>query len=82
MKQVFVIESGDYEQRSVDGVVTSPEAGLRYLQALHPHPFKVTWEGPKPDKEDFVIVGRFEQVQHFSTAHVCVYRLTPYQLQE
>lgn len=35
--KVWVIESGDYEQRVVDGVATSPEAGLEFLRRTHPN---------------------------------------------
>lgn len=36
MPKVWVIESGDYEQRSIDAVCASVESGVAYIKSKYP----------------------------------------------
>ena len=80
MSDVWVIESGEYEQRFVNAVASSPEAALEYLRNLYSHPYVVTWEPLVKDGEDYSITGHFEAETGFSIKHTCVYSLTKYEL--
>jgi hypothetical protein len=80
--QVWVIEEGEYEQRHVFGVATSPQAAERMIRATYPEPYVVTWEDLKQRGEEYVLVGHFSQVPHCSTTHVAEYDITPHTLDE
>lgn len=55
MEQIWIVESGEYEQRYVSFVTTSPEAALVYLQAEHP---QGNWVYMKKVEEDVMRDGK------------------------
>ncbi len=73
--EVWVIESGEYEQRGVNGVAVSVAAAVEWLKALYPPPYVVTWGEPAQDEYYlpkfviFRITGHFEAVQGYSVKH-------------
>ena len=79
---VWLIESGDYEQRSVDGVADSLEAAVAFLKECYPPPYKVRWgELVKVADDEYEIIGHFAPVLHYSRLHNCRFTMTPVQLQ-
>lgn len=73
---VWIIESGDYSQRSVDGVALSPEGAIAFIKGRYPPPYIVEWEEPIPDGDDCSLTGHFAQVPHYSTHHDCTFDIT------
>jgi len=77
----WVIESGDYEQRFVNGVAASAASAVEWLKAKYRHPYLVTWDEPTQTDADVVeITGHFEAVLHYSTKHDCTFRIERYAL--
>ena len=46
---MWVVGSGDYEQRSIDGIYRSPADAEAAIKALYQEPYVVTWEPTKYD---------------------------------
>jgi hypothetical protein len=74
--KVWVIESGEYENRGVDGVAISTDAADRFIRARFPAPYIVTWNRV----DDTTLVGEFEQVLGRSTRHQSTYDFTEYEV--
>lgn len=80
---VWVIESGEYEDRSVDGVAASVEAAVRFIKKRFGDPYIVEWEPLKKcEEEEFALIGHFEDVPNFSIKHRGIYNITRYELAE
>lgn len=82
--KVWVMESGDYEQRMAYGVFSSPEAAQVWLHKTYADPYIVEWGRMEidPDGEHAEIVGRFEHVRHKSTRHTAFFDLTKFTIDE
>ena len=81
INEVWVVESGEYEQRGIELVDISPEACEVAIKSRYGEPYKVRWEPLRRigDGEQ-ELVGYFEAVQHFSTTHTNYFTMTRYPL--
>ena len=83
---VWVIEHGDYEQRSVWAVVDSVETAVRQIMERYDSRYVVQWDTHTkntpihgfPDHEEWTLVGHFEQVPDISTKHSAYFSITKY----
>lgn len=73
---VWVCETGDYEQRYVEGVYASPEDAAACIKAEHLPPYRVTWDDMEVGGDLASLVGHFEAVVGKSTQHTAQYDLT------
>lgn len=74
---VYVMESGEYEQRHVCGVFSSIDAARRDLERTYAPPYRVTWrEESTEDGGRHAFIGEFEGVMGLSTPHTGTYDLT------
>lgn len=83
--KVYVVESGEYSQRSVCGVYISPEVALECTKARYNKPYIVKWSELKPETDSYYwgsFTGEFEAVQGYSTKHVAVFDITEYKLEQ
>ncbi len=86
MMEVWVIESGEYEQRSIDGVAVSVAAAVEFLKQTYGPPYIVTWDEPVqeqiylPNLIIFKITGHFEHVMNYSCRHDCDFEIQRYEL--
>lgn len=73
---VWVMEDGDYEDRTIYGVFSSPATAQEYLERTFDI---VEWE-PVRDLGDerLMITGHFESTRGFSTKHTAHFELTRY----
>lgn len=77
---VWLVESGDYEDRGVDLIAESPEAAVEALKAMFPPPYRVEWSpiGYRLSRsDDCYIVGMFDAVQGHSSAHTRCFEMRP-----
>ena len=79
MIKVWVIETGDYEERHVVGVAATVEAGVSWIKALHGRPHEVRWDDLTGDGP---LVGHFSSVPGFSTEHDAEFAFTAFALLE
>ncbi len=79
---VYVVETGDYEQRGVFLVATSIDAAVQSIKAAYAAPFRVTWDSPTvPDTMGCArLCGHFADVPGYSIAHEAIYDMTPYEV--
>lgn len=78
---VWVMEHGEYEQRSVWNVYSSPQSALTDLRATYGGSYIVRWDDIVFQAEDnATITGHFEHVTGFSTKHTGEYELTRYEI--
>lgn len=80
---VWVIESGNYEQRYVYGVADSIESAVAFLREEYAPPYVVAWDAPYiQDERTAYMRGKFSRVLNYSTEHEAVYTFTRYDLQK
>lgn len=70
---VWVIETVAYDSQVV-GVASSPDKAADLLMQRFAEPYQVRWERIGP----YSLVGRFQEVLHFSTRHDAEFVFTPY----
>jgi hypothetical protein len=75
--KVYVVESGDYEQRGVVLVAASVEAAFAAVKAIYGAPYRVHWQ--QADAE--TLVGDFEAIDGYSTQHTAYYDVTEYEVE-
>lgn len=76
--KVWVVESGDYEQRFVWGVYRSPDAAVASIKATYGPPYIVRWNDVEDCTEDrYCLSGDFEGVVGYSTKHVGCWDIWP-----
>lgn len=79
-ESVWLIESGEYEQRGVFGVAESLEAAIAHVKTEFGPPYIVRWEQPKksdyPEFPMITLTGHFEAVPGYSTEHTADYDIT------
>jgi hypothetical protein len=87
--RVYVIERGEYDQRFVWGVASSPEAAEAAIKERYGPPFVIRWEPLERDVDhsedppiDFgwVLTGHFEMVPGYSTQHTSAWAIEPFEL--
>jgi hypothetical protein len=76
---VYVVETGEYEQRYVVGVADSVESAVDCIKSIYGEPYIVEWgdvtpDGWSPDTWDFS--GTFEFVPGKSIAHKALFSIT------
>lgn len=80
------MESGDYEQRGVDGIWRTLEGVVAGLKEKYGQPpYKVTWDAPvaaEYDPRGWRVRGHFEMVPNYSVGHVQDYDITEWELGE
>lgn len=67
---VWLVESGEYEQRGVDLVGATKASAAAALRRSYGPPYRVEWVDHLDDPERPHMIGRFEDVAGFSTEHV------------
>ena len=77
MDQVWLAQLAEYDVYQVTCAAASPEAAERHIKAMYGPPYVVEWEALASDEDGFQLIGHFTAVQHYSTAHVAVYDITP-----
>ena len=77
--EVWVVESGDYENRGIVLVADSLESAVGAVKTLYEFPYIVRWEDVGEDEvEGGVLVGHFDAVLHYSTKHTAEYEVSRY----
>jgi len=67
----WLIESGDYEQRGVDGIATSYKSAVELITNRYRNPYIVEWSD-----NDGYLLGNFECVPNYSTKHTAQFDIT------
>ncbi len=63
---VWVIESGDYADRSVAGVAANVEAAAQHVKKPYGSPYIVRWDEPvREDDEHWSLTGHFSRVPDY-----------------
>ncbi len=79
---VYIVESGDYEQRGVDLVADSMDAAARAIQRRYSSPpYVVEWKPVLVVDGIGTLVGEFADVPGWSVGHTGVFEITAYELQ-
>lgn len=78
--RVYVVESGDYEQRIIDGIADSIASAVELIKDRYAAPYVVEWGELKPSGSSGCcsVTGKFKAVLNYSTAHTCTFDITPY----
>ena len=81
---VYIVETGDYEQRDIMFVAASPEAAKCEIHATYSSSYIVDWDELKPNPlmgdDCWLLAGRFDEVLGYSTRHTAKYEITPYEV--
>lgn len=83
--KVWIIESGEYEQRHVFGVAVSLERAIQLIKDEHPPPYIVKWDDFEPwpeGPERGFLVGHFTAVPGYATGHTAEYDIQPFEVAE
>ena len=81
--EVWIVESGEYEQRGIVLVAASREAAFEAVKALYGPPYRVKWSIAPEDKYDAeALIGEFEQVTGYSVGHTARFDATPYDVKD
>lgn len=78
MKQIWIVESGEYEQQHIDLVADSPEAAELAIKNRYSDPYIVEWSSLTEDDWGFHITGNFESVPWHSTRHKATFDISAY----
>ena len=73
---VWVVEIGDYEDRHVSAVATSPDAARAHIIARFSPPYRVEWGPLEGDGDSYRLTGAFEAVPGYSIEHAARYDIT------
>ena len=78
---VWVVESGEYEQRSVDLVARTLEDAVKALKEGYAKPYEVTW-GEVVEERGFTLIrAEFDEVLGYSARHNAVFYFSEYDLE-
>ena len=66
IREVWVVESGEYEQRGIDGIFSSKTKAIEGIKAHYQSPYIVAWETAGTG-----LLGHFKEVPNYSTEHSC-----------
>lgn len=72
---VWVIHTGDYEQRDVFGIAVSLDAAVKHVKSRYGNPYVVDWTEPEGGDGFYILRGNFSHVQGYSTQHVGEYEI-------
>lgn len=81
-RKLWIIETGDYEERYVFCVCETPSAGFAHVIATFGSPYVVAWRDIKQTRDDadgfkqFTLTGDFSGVHGFSTQHTANFDAT------
>lgn len=80
---VWIVETGDYEQRGTMAVYSSPEAAEAGIKATFGPPYIVRWEPLERGQQStsgysYHLTGHFEAVNHYSIEHTGHYDIDPW----
>lgn len=91
-RQVWIVETGEYSQRGIAGVYSTPEKAEQGIKDVYSEPYKVAWEPIKDTSwtypidgrtervEQFTLVGHFEAVPGYSAKHRNEFDITAHEL--
>jgi hypothetical protein len=77
---VWLIETGEYEQRYVMAVCESLAAALAHIKQVFSAPYRVQWQEPTTEDGQTTLRGDFEAVLNYSTHHTAVFDISPCEL--
>ena len=78
---VWLIESGEYEQRGVWGVADSVVSAVEFIKQKFPPPHQVSWDEPvQLDDDTWRLTGAFGAVQYYSIEHENTFDITKYEV--
>lgn len=75
MREVWVVEKGEYSDRYVWGIYSSPESAVEHIKAMFGEPYIVTWE-----MDGLSLIGHFEEVNHYSIKHTAVFDIESWEV--
>lgn len=75
MKNVWVVESGDYEARGIDGIYSSVESAVSHIKTRYGHPYVVAWE-----LDELTLIGHFEVVLNYSSQHTSCFDIKKWEV--
>lgn len=78
--KVFVVETGDYEQRYVFGVFSSVAAAIAGIKEKFGSPYAVSWDELVQDEHGMRITAHFKAVNHCSVMHDAEFEITEMEL--
>lgn len=79
--QVWIVETGDYEQRHVAGIYVSLEAAVDGIKETYKPPYRVAWYEVEHGEDCSTLTGDFEAVLHYSIEHTAYFDIRPMELQ-
>jgi len=84
LTKVWVVETGEYEERSVSFVASSVEAAVARLKKIYVA-YEVTWGEPKRNlhtsQSVFEVTGTFAYSPNLSTKHDTDYTISEYEVE-
>lgn len=81
MPIVWLVESGEYEQRGVFGVYASVAAAVAGIKDTYSEPYVVSWQALAEVGDEWQLVGDFARVPGYCVNHRGVYDIRPCVLQ-
>ncbi len=73
--RVWIVESGDYEQRGIDLVAESLEAAIKAIKERYGPPYIVEWDELNEDKWGLSLTGNFAHVAGKSAEHTGTFEI-------
>ena len=81
MMNVWIIETGEYEQAYIVGVAATWHAAVESIKGRYGrHPYIVRWDDPDISDGSVGLVGHFSAVPGYSTMHDASYSITRYEV--
>ena len=78
MEIVYIVESGEYEQRFVQGIFSSVENAIASIKRPYTAPYIVKWDDPRHDGEGVItLVGNFSRVEGYCGDGPAEWTITP-----
>jgi len=78
MMEVWLAESGEYEDRGVDGIYVSLDVAIACIKASYGPPYIVQWDEPTTDTDrETTLRGHFKAVRGYSVEHTYVATIRP-----
>lgn len=78
---VWIVESGDYEQRCVNHVASSIESAAAMVKLPYVAPYIVTWDAPRKDDDDtHTLIGHFTAVDGYCGKGQAEWTFTRYKI--
>ncbi|KKK99577.1 hypothetical protein LCGC14_2631360 [marine sediment metagenome] len=82
MTKVWIIETGDYEERYVFGIAETLEAAVSFIKSVYPFPYLVEWSDPYIyNVKSVTLYGYFSEVLKHSTSHYAEYYISEMEVQ-